>query len=227
MTESAYLKHSVGPVLAKAVAETVLAQPSNPQEYLALYLLHVLQEEERAAATAARKQKVEEQRQTWARERALREKRAADTIQRFFRQCKSSLDARRAEETALWNKYEDAVAEVEELLDSDEAAAAASGGRAEDAAPPRRGGGGGGEEEEEDEGALEDAAEACAEARGEFYKAQRFMLYTRKALIGALKTQLLEQRERVRVEQDLMHGILNATTEEMQEREEAEGAAAA
>ncbi|KAH9584175.1 Dpy-30 motif [Trypanosoma melophagium] len=233
--ESVYLKNSVGPVLAKAVAETVLAQPSNPQEYLALYLLHVLQEEERTTAAAALKQKVEQQRQWWAKERALREKHAVDTIQRFFAKCKDALRARHAQETALWTKYESAVAEAEELLDEEDThgdkadtTTAAADNRNNDInnnkmhGNTRTGGGGEGGEEEDDSAALEEAATAAEEARAEFYKAQRFMLYLRKSLIGTLKTELVDRREQVRVEQDRVHDLLDATAAEAREREEAE-----
>ncbi|RNF26835.1 uncharacterized protein Tco025E_00917 [Trypanosoma conorhini] len=230
MTESAYLKSSVGPVLAKAVAETVLAQPSNPQEYLALYLLHVLQEEERRDAAAALKAKAEVHRQAWASERALREKRAADTIQRFYRQCKHSIQLRRETEETLWSKYQEAEEEAEQLLDEQEAAAAAGkvGSAASDmedtdgAAAAGRGDGGAGEE-----GSVEEAAAAVEETRRDFYKAQRFMLHIRKALIGTLKKELVDQREQVRVEQDRMYDLLDRAEAEIKEREEAEYVAAA
>ncbi|EKF27313.1 hypothetical protein MOQ_008965 [Trypanosoma cruzi marinkellei] len=228
MTESAYLKSSVGPVLAKAVAETVLAQPSNPQEYLALYLLHVLQEEERRGAAAERKKKAEVQRQMWASERALREKRAADTIQRFYRQCKRNLQLRREEEEALWSKYEEAEGEAEELLDEEETAAAA--GKSVDDADKMDGKDGaaaaGGVDGNNEEEMIEDAASAMEEARREFYKAQRFMLHIRKALIGALKKELTDQREQIRVEQDRMYDVLDLAEVERREREEAEFVAA-
>ncbi|ORC86489.1 uncharacterized protein TM35_000282050 [Trypanosoma theileri] len=219
--ESAYLKNSVGPVLAKAVAETVLAQPSNPQEYLALYLLHVLQEEERTTAAATLKQKVEQQRQLWAKERALREKRAVDTIQRFFSKCKDALRARHAQETALWTKYETAVAEAEELLEEEDTHADKGYTTAGDQPHKVQGNTAGGEEED-DGAALEEAAVAAEEARAEFYKAQRFMLHLRKAFIGTLKTELVDRREQVRVEQDRIHDILDLTTAEAREKEDAE-----
>ncbi|KAG8341292.1 hypothetical protein TRVL_07882 [Trypanosoma vivax] len=215
MTESAYLKASVGPVLAKALAETVLAQPSNPQEYFALYLLHVLQEEERASAAAARMVKAEMQRQAWATERSLREKRAADTIQRFVRQWQTNLHARRAAEEELWKKYEDAVGEAEDLLEELHATE-----KEEDKDVEK-------EEKEGDEAnadaiRLEDAAFAVEEARAEFYKAQRFMLRIRKAFIGDLKHELVNRRKQVRMEQDKVHDMLDAASEDAREKEEAE-----
>ncbi|CBH11264.1 hypothetical protein, conserved [Trypanosoma brucei gambiense DAL972] len=209
MTESAYLKCSVGPVLAKAVAETVLAQPSNPQEYIALYLLHVLQEEQNAAIAATRQAKVEALRQAWAGRRALREKRAADTIQRFFRQCQAVLRARRAEEEELWNKYEEAEAEADDLLGDVAGEKDHSGDALPDAAD------------------VDDAAAAVEDARVEFYKAHRFMLYIRKALLGMLKKELVDRREEVRMEQDKMHDALEVATEEAQKKDEAEAIAAA
>ncbi|RNF05753.1 hypothetical protein TraAM80_04377 [Trypanosoma rangeli] len=229
MTESAYLKSSVGPVLANAVAETVLAQPSNPQEYLALYLLHVLQEEERRDAAAALKTKAEVQRQMWASERALREKRAADTIQRFYRQCKRAIQLRRESEEALWTTYQEAEEEAEQLLDEEEVADAAS--RAGGAARDLEDTGGTADVEGGDEAnggvPIEDAAAAVEETRRDFYKAQRFMLHIRKALIGTLKKELLDQRGKVRVEQDRMYDLLDRAEAEVREKEEAEFVASA
>ncbi|RNF15403.1 hypothetical protein TcG_07019 [Trypanosoma cruzi] len=228
MTESAYLKSSVGPVLAKAVAETVLARPSNPQEYLALYLLHVLQEEERRGAAAERKKKAEVQRQMWASERALREKRAADTIQRFYRHCRRKLQLRREEEEALWSKYEEAEGEAEELLDEEEAAAAAGKSTDEVDKMDEKDGAAaaGGVDGNNEEEMIEDAASAVEEARRDFYKAQRFMLHIRKALIGALKKELTDKREQIRVGQDRMYDLLDLAEVERREKEEAEFVAA-
>nr|CCC90586.1 conserved hypothetical protein [Trypanosoma congolense IL3000] len=208
MTESAYLKCSVGPVLAKAVAETILAQPSNPQEYIALYLLHVLQEEQNAAMAATRQTKVEAMRQAWAKKRALREKRAADIIQRFFRQCLVKLRTRQAEEEELWEQYESAEAEAENFL-SEIGTKEVSGEISPEAA------------------ALDEEVAALDEARAEFYKAHRFMLYIRKAFLGMLKKELVERREKVRIEQDKVHDMLDGATEELWQRDEDEAAAAA
>lgn len=229
--ESAYLKHAVGPVLAKAIAETVTAQPSNPQEYLALYLLHHLQEEQRKADEAASKRKIESQREEWEHQRALREKAAVEVIQRGFLRARTRLQRKKAEEQRLAAAYEEAEAEAEALLEEEEAAQpdgaaegegdadAAGGDGAEDAA------GEGGADAEGPRVSLQQLSEEMSEARSAFYKAQRFFLALQKTQMGALKVALVELKERVRIAQDAAQTVRDrfAAEEEQEETNEYEG----
>ncbi|KAK7198602.1 Dpy-30 motif containing protein [Novymonas esmeraldas] len=209
--DSAYLKNHVGVLLAKGIAETVTAQPSNPQEYLALFLLHQLQEEERRTDAATRKRKANEMRESWEQQRALREKAAVDVIQRGLHGFQARLRAKRAAEEELREAYEAAEAEAEELLDQ-ESAIKAERGDGEDAEEA-----GGGEDVEAGAGSGKDpAARAAAalakkqaallEARGEFFKSQRFLLTLDKGAVGRLKGELVDMAERVRMGQDATLG---------------------
>ncbi|CBZ24125.1 conserved hypothetical protein [Leishmania mexicana MHOM/GT/2001/U1103] len=201
--DSAYLKNHVGMLLAKGVAETVTAQPSNPQEYLALFLLHQLQEEERKADAATRRRKVDDLRQEWCQQRALREKAAVDMIQRCFHRFQDRLRTRRATEEELQEVYQAAEAEAEELLDEEEAIKAEKGG--EDGGED-----GAGATSERDSASRTAAAQekeaVMAEARREFFKAQRFLLTLSKSAVGQLKHELEEEAERVRIAQDATLG---------------------
>ncbi|XQJ24978.1 Dpy-30 motif containing protein, putative [Leishmania guyanensis] len=202
--DSAYLKNHVGMLLAKGIAETVTAQPSNPQEYLALYLLHQLQEEERKTTAAAHKRKVNELREEWCQKRALREKSAVDVIQRCFHRFQKRLHTKRVAEEELREMYEAAEAEAEELLDEEAAIKAAKGG--EDTEED-----GAGAASERHSGslaaaALEEKETVMSEARSEFFKSQRFLLTLSKSAVGQLKHKLEDEAERVRIAQDITLG---------------------
>ncbi|CAM37166.1 conserved hypothetical protein [Leishmania braziliensis MHOM/BR/75/M2904] len=202
--DSAYLKNHVGMLLAKGIAETVTAQPSNPQEYLALYLLHQLQEEERKTTAAAHKRKVNELREEWCQKRALREKSAVDVIQRCFHRFQKRLHTKRVAEEELQEMYEAAEAEAEELLDEEAAIKAAKGD--EDTEED-----GAGAASERHSGslaaaALEEKETVMSEARREFFKSQRFLLTLSKSAVGQLKHKLEDEAERVRIAQDITLG---------------------
>lgn len=190
--ESAYLKATVGPVLAKGIAETIVAQPANPQEYLALYLLHHLQEEERREDLAAQRRRADAMRAEWAAARAQEEKSASDVIKRGFTKFREGFLARRAAEAALAAAYTEAEEEAEELLEQVPPAVA----------DDDRGGDNDNNNNNDASAAagpsLEQLAEALEESRAEFFKSQRFMLSLQKADLGALKTGLLEHQDRVR-----------------------------
>lgn len=206
---------TVGPVLAKAVAETVVAQPSNPQEYLALYLLHHIQQEEaREGEVAKQKEKAEVLRQEWNKNRLREEKVAVDVIQGAFRTFKGRLAAKKAREAELWEAYEEAADEAEDFLEQL--------GEAETKGPGDEEGGGSaqgrGEEEEDgeggaapDEATLEDLQESMDEAKIKFYRAQRFLLQISKSDFGVLKNLLLEKKESIRVGQDAVQAVLDVT----------------
>ncbi|KAG5510825.1 hypothetical protein JKF63_07897 [Porcisia hertigi] len=202
--DSAYLKNHVGVLLAKGIAETVTAQPSNPQEYLALFLLHQLQDEERRAYASTQKGKVNALRQEWSERRALREKTAADVIQRSFRRFQVHLRRKRAAEEALREAYEETEAEVEELLDEEEALKAGKGG--EDAEENGEGTTSDKDPAARAAAALEDKETAMSESRREFFKSQRFLLTLPKSAVGELKHMLEDMAECVRVAQDATLG---------------------
>ena len=75
--DSAYLKSTVGSVLAKGIAETVVAKPSDPIDYLAQFLLKSVadEKEEKFLKTA---QKAETERTQAAEAKAAAAKEAAD-----------------------------------------------------------------------------------------------------------------------------------------------------
>ena len=75
--DSAYLKSTVGSVLAKGIAETVVAKPSDPIDYLAQFLLKSVadEKEEKSLKTA---QKAETERTQAAEAKAAAAKEAAD-----------------------------------------------------------------------------------------------------------------------------------------------------
>eukprot|EP00796_Vickermania_ingenoplastis_P007854 gene7854-5481_t len=206
--ENAYLTMTIGPVLAKAVAETVVAQPSNPQEFLALYLLHHLQQEQRKLEAASQKAKAEVLREDWVRERGREEKMAVDTIQRVFQNYKGRLQAKKAREVDLQETYDEAEAEAQELLDQlDE-----DGGEGSGAAASGEGGEGGADEEEAaptGEANLEELQEALDEAKTNFYLSQRFMLKLSKTDFGALKGSLMNKKDRIRVAQDAVKSLVD------------------
>lgn len=202
--DSAYLKNHVGAVLAKGIAETVTAQSSNPQEYLALFLLHQLQEEERRVEAATRRKKANELREDWSQQHALQEKAAVDVIQRGFHRFQARLKAKKAREEELRSHYAEAEAEIEDLLDQE------SGLKEKD-------GHQGGNDDGDDEGPEKNGAAAklaaqeaaLSAARAEFFKSQRFLLQLSKTSVGELKKQLLEMAERVRMAQDVTLGALH------------------
>ncbi|KAG5485805.1 hypothetical protein LSCM1_07218 [Leishmania martiniquensis] len=202
--DSTYLKNHVGMLLAKGIAETVTAQPSNPQEYLALFLLHQLQEEERKAGAARRKQKVNELRQEWCQKRALREKAAVDVIQRCFHHFQDRLRTRRAAEEEQRELYEAAEEEAEELLDEEAAMKDEKDG--EEADRDGAGAAPGKDPASRAAAALEEKEEVMGEARREFFKTQRFLLTLSKGAVGHLKHRLVEEADRVRVAQDATLG---------------------
>ncbi|KPA74673.1 hypothetical protein ABB37_09001 [Leptomonas pyrrhocoris] len=200
--DSAYLKNHVGAVLAKGIAETVTARPSNPQEYLALFLLHQLQEEERRVEAATRRKKANGLREDWSQQRALREKAAVDVIQHGFYRFQSRLKAKRAVEEELRGRYAEAEAEAEDLLDQEAALKESDAHHANNVE----------DEAHEKDAASEKLAEqeaALADARAEFFKSQRFLLQLSKTSLGQLKQELVDMSERVRMAQDVTLGAFH------------------
>ena len=113
MTESAYLKEDLGPVLAKGLAAVAIAKPSNPTEYLALWLKHYLQQRSRKIAEVEQLKQLEAEREEWAKGRGQREKSASTIIQREWNAHVNSVEEARQKEAAL----RDLFAKVEESLD--------------------------------------------------------------------------------------------------------------
>ncbi|CCW60243.1 unnamed protein product [Phytomonas sp. EM1] len=216
--ESAYLKCHVGPILAKAIADTVVAQPSNPQEYLALYLIHYLNVQEHRTAEDNHLRKAIEIREECAKIRIQKEKAAAETIRRGILHFKERLQKKKEQEKALMEIYEEATAEAEELLEQEDShheepeGADRDGGATGDAADGEN------PEERITRPQFERRKERLDEARNDFYIAQRFMLYLQKTHIGQLKTTLLDSAERVRVAQAELEALKEI---EQQSEEEA------
>lgn len=113
MTECAYLKDELGPVLAKGLAAVAAARPEDPTEYLALWLLHYLQKKERKVVEVEATNKLESEREQWAVGRALREKSATTTIQREWRAHVHAQEEAKLKEARLRQVF----ASVEETLE--------------------------------------------------------------------------------------------------------------
>lgn len=113
MTESAYLKEDLGPVLAKGLAAVAMARPSNPADYLATWLLHYLQQRERKVTEVQSLKQLEAEREVWAKGRAQREKIATTIIQREWRAHTNAVEEQRQKEAAL----RDIFSQIEESLE--------------------------------------------------------------------------------------------------------------
>lgn len=113
MSESSYLKEDLGPVLAKGLAAVAIARPSNPADYLALWLLHHLQQRERKVSEVAQLKQLEQERELWAKGRAQREKIATTIIQREWRAHTNAVEDQRQKEAAL----REIVSQIEETLE--------------------------------------------------------------------------------------------------------------
>ncbi|CAD2217085.1 hypothetical protein AGDE_08081 [Angomonas deanei] len=182
--ESNYLKSTVGPILAKAVAETVVAQPGNPQEYLALYLLHYVQQERRKEEEQRKKAKADTMLRDFSEVQGQKEKAAADLIQRKFRSFRSQIEEKKQREAERLSLYEEATAEAEELLENlpELKSKGEEGENAKGATPG--------------EPSLEERTEALEEARRAFFTEQRFIYSClNKTLLGELKNELQQKRD--------------------------------
>lgn len=116
MSESAYLKDELGPVLAKGLAAVSIAKPSDPVEYLGLWLLHHLQQKERKAQEVEAARQLESERESWAKGRAAREKAATAIIQREWKaHVHAQKDAER-KESALRKKFAEIENDMEDLI---------------------------------------------------------------------------------------------------------------
>jgi hypothetical protein len=113
MSESAYLKEDLGPVLAKGLAAVAMARPSNPADYLAMWLLHHLQQRERKVTEVQKLKELEAERELWAKGRAQREKIATTIIQREWRAHTSAVEDQHQKEAAL----RDIFSQIEETLE--------------------------------------------------------------------------------------------------------------
>lgn len=113
MSEAAYLKDELGPVLAKGLAAVAVAKPQDPVEYLGLWLLHHLQKKEAKAAELERAKVLEAEREEWASARAVREKQATAVIQREWRSHVSALSEAQRREAELKEIF----AGIEEVAD--------------------------------------------------------------------------------------------------------------
>jgi hypothetical protein len=112
-SESAYLKDDLGPVLAKGLAAVAVARPTDPVEYLGLWLLHYLQQKERRIQEVEAARQLEGEREAWAKGRAAREKSATAIIQREWKaHVRAGQEAIR-KEAALRKRF----LEIEDTLD--------------------------------------------------------------------------------------------------------------
>lgn len=202
--DSAYLKNHVGAILAKGIAETVVAQPSNPQEYLALYLLHHLQETERRLDVNALKRKAGEMHKEWTVQRAGREKAAAETIQRGMARFQARIRAKKAAEVELSELYQEAEEEAEELLDQEEEAKDTTAEA--DTEVNENNDDGNDNNGDSAKEKLEELEEQLSETRREFFLSQRFILSLQKSNLGQLKLELADAADRVAIAQGFIHG---------------------
>lgn len=103
MSHSQYLKDSVGEILAHAIAHTVEQQPSDPVEFLALYLLHQIQIRE---VVSKRRQSDRERLDKERVEHEEKRQRAAAVIQSEFRRYLEAKRRKHEEEEILKKQLE-------------------------------------------------------------------------------------------------------------------------
>mmetsp|Transcript_115115 Transcript_115115/g.200352 ORF Transcript_115115/g.200352 Transcript_115115/m.200352 type:complete len:348 (-) Transcript_115115:345-1388(-) len=115
--DSAFLKDEVGPLLAKGMAETAIACPSDPVEYLALWLLHQLQLKELAAKEMAQLEEGEKEKEEWAKVRQKKQGSAASVIQREWKHFVKAEDECKYREKRLTEMVQDKERELEEMDD--------------------------------------------------------------------------------------------------------------
>ena len=116
MTESAYLKDELGPILAKGLAAVSVARPSDPVEYLGLWLLHHLQQKERKAQEAEAARQLEAEREAWAKGRAAREKVATAIIQREWKAHVHAAQHADLKKAALRKRFQELEDNMEEAV---------------------------------------------------------------------------------------------------------------
>ena len=168
MTETAYLKDQLGGVLAKGLAAVAIARPQDPVEYLALWLLHYIQSKERRAKSTDVTRQLENEREEWAKGRAMREKAATAIIQREWRAHIRAQQESQQKEAELRQVF----ARIEETADEK--------APAEDAA--KEGGAAAGENE------AERAAEAeRTAAQAQFHRAKLFVAELDKSYVADFK----------------------------------------
>jgi len=105
--ESAYLKEAVGPVLSKGLAAVAMAQPQDPVEYLALFMLHHMQKAELVKQQAQAARVLEAQREEWAVTRSRREHEASEVIQRQWKSHLRMIDEAKFRDEDLKNIFAD------------------------------------------------------------------------------------------------------------------------
>jgi Skp family chaperone for outer membrane proteins len=79
--DTAYLKKAVGDQLAKGIAHVCEVLPSDPVEYLALWLLHEIQQEEVKARRQIESDELERLRKEVEKEQLIKQDAAAKVIQ--------------------------------------------------------------------------------------------------------------------------------------------------
>eukprot|EP01007_Sphenomonas_quadrangularis_P002690 NODE_445_length_1476_cov_162.171689_g328_i0.p1 GENE.NODE_445_length_1476_cov_162.171689_g328_i0~~NODE_445_length_1476_cov_162.171689_g328_i0.p1 ORF type:complete len:346 (-),score=82.18 NODE_445_length_1476_cov_162.171689_g328_i0:377-1414(-) len=112
--DTAYLQESVGKVLATAIAATIEAQPADPVEHLALWLLHYLDRQQAEKAKLEQLHKLEQEREKWNFEYATKSAIAATTVQLAWRQHVRFAREKAAREQRLARRIEEHEALMEE-----------------------------------------------------------------------------------------------------------------
>ncbi|KAJ9457631.1 hypothetical protein DIPPA_17788 [Diplonema papillatum] len=104
--DTSYLKDDLGPVLAKGIAETVVAAPQDPIEFLGLWLQHHLDEKEAEAKQLEQDELLKPLREEWNKAQAQKEKAATEVIQREWKSHVDNVTARGERETELRTRLE-------------------------------------------------------------------------------------------------------------------------
>jgi hypothetical protein len=105
--ETAYLKEAVGAVVAKGLASVSMAQPQDPVEYLAFFMLHHIQKAELAKQHSQAARILEQQREEWAIARSRREQEASEVIQRQWKAHLKLVEDARERDEELKNIFAD------------------------------------------------------------------------------------------------------------------------
>jgi|UniRef100_A0A7S4GGE4 hypothetical protein len=112
--DTAFLKDEIGPILAKGLAETVIACPSDPVEYLAIWLLHHLHMQELEDKKLVAIEKEEKAREEWTKSRQKKQAEATHVIQREWKHFVKAEEDRKFREKKLLEQVQDKERELEE-----------------------------------------------------------------------------------------------------------------
>jgi hypothetical protein len=108
--ETEYLKHSVGDMLAKGIAQVIEQQPQDPIEYLGLWLLHQIQLREVQMKRSDKNQQYEQEKKQFLNQDSKQKEQAAITINtniRAYLQRKEESSKKQLEEEAALQRAEE------------------------------------------------------------------------------------------------------------------------